>query len=228
MLPTISPFGMRERTRPFSRNHRVLRAGTSLIEVVVSVLLTSMVIVGALNSMAMLHRKDSSVEIDSQLRYQAGLLLEEITHLAYEDPDSTTESPFPLGQDAEESSTDRTTWDDIDDAHGWRCDPLTNRDGRTKLSLPFNLKASASVQWVDPVTLKPSSTESGLKEIKIVVASKDTTKLPVTAISYVSRNSFKANERSGVEVTVTTENGEELRFFVNPVNGATYPQDFSL
>ena len=224
----MSRFRMHNCRTPFDCNRRVIRAGTSLVEVVVSVLLTSIVIVGALNGMAMLHRKDSGAEIKNELRYRAGLLLEEITYLAYEDPESSPSSPSPMGLDDGESSTDRTTWDDIDDAHGWRCDPLTYRDGETNLPLRFHLKANATVQWVDPVSLEASAAETGLKEVKIVVASNDSSGATGTAIAYVSRNSFKANQSSGVEVTVTTESGEELRFFVNPVNGATYPQDFSL
>jgi hypothetical protein len=92
-------------------------------------------------------------------------LLSEIERTPYIDP----ANPDTLGRDAGESATDKTTFDDVDDYHGWTESPPQDSTG---VAIPnmTGWSRTVSVIWSDlgPV-LEGRNGDTGLKLITVNV-----------------------------------------------------------
>lgn len=139
------------------------RRGTSLIEVVISMIVISVMLVAALRTVGATARTESRVVEEAAGRELVEGLLAEIRAVAYEDPDG---SPV-FGPEPDEAPDDRALWDDVDDFHGWKASPPVDRGG-VAISGAGDWSRSVTVTWADPAdpTLV-EVTESGLKRVEV-------------------------------------------------------------
>ena len=101
------------------------RHGLTLIEVLVSLILVSTVLLVSLSASANLFRDQSSERTSVRAHELAGIILDEISVRNFRDPDDDQ----VFGIEPSESVSDRTTFDDVDDYHGYVSTPPTYRDG---------------------------------------------------------------------------------------------------
>jgi type II secretory pathway pseudopilin PulG len=149
------------------RPHRLrIRRGFSLAECVFSLLLTSVVIVGALNAVSATHRTRTQVQTQRQATELARQLLTEIMQCYYVDPGS---SPV-FGPETDESTGNRSLFDDVDDYANWSESPPRDKNG-TALSGFTGWSRAATVVWVTPATPDRHGvgTDTGLKRITVTV-----------------------------------------------------------
>ncbi len=125
------------------------RVGISMIEVVVSTLLVSTILIVSLNASSNLlrNRLTSSESVEGQLL--ARRYLDEITSLGFMDHDANV----VFGAESDESTSDRMTLDDVDDYHGLVLAPPTSRSGNA---------ITGYTGWTVAVSVSPAdSTASG-------------------------------------------------------------------
>lgn len=137
----------------------------TLVEVIVSMLLLTAVLGGALSAVTLSARGQNSTSDALTARMLAADLLEVICDFPYDDPADNTE--FDVGGD--EVDADKTTFDDLDDFHGWTETPPSRMNG-TAIPGASAWTRTVTVEWVDP--LSPSTTsgsESGAKLVTITV-----------------------------------------------------------
>jgi Tfp pilus assembly protein PilV len=145
---------------------RARRHGFSLAECAFSLLLTAVVIVGALQSAAMTQRLRLQVQTRSRGTELAQLLLTEVMQSYYADPGS---SPT-FGKESGEFG--RSTLNDVDDYDNFTEFLAPKNKSGTSLSGYTWWSRSVEVDWVDPAdpTGASSSTETGLKRIKVTAS----------------------------------------------------------
>ncbi len=129
-----------------SLQHRLSRHAFSLIETTIACLLTSLLIVTALKSSAILARSLSRQGYALAAEEFAGMLLNEVAEKAFQDPGQTT---TVLGTESGESTGTRTTLDDVDDYNGLLLNIITDRNGSV-LSAANKWKAQFTVGYVQP------------------------------------------------------------------------------
>jgi hypothetical protein len=139
------------------------RRGTTLTEVAVSSLLVAIVLVTSLRATSVIH--SATAVADQQVEWQvvADQIVEELRGLAYEEPDGASS----LGADTGESTSDRSTWDDCDDANGYRTDALMRHDGQ-----PWgdgDIQVEIRVARISPATLQVTTRDVGLKDARVRV-----------------------------------------------------------
>lgn len=156
------------------------RRGLTLIECLMSMLLLSVVMVGAISAVAAT-RKMQTVVSDRALGQQLGMgLLQEILDRAYEEPDEL----ILFGPEGAEISGGRPLYDDVDDYNGLVDSPPADRNGNP---LPgfSEWSRQVTVEWADPQTLAPTTTSyTQLKLITVTVL--HGSKTVATLISYRS------------------------------------------
>ncbi|MFN9972042.1 MAG: hypothetical protein ACK58T_19360 [Phycisphaerae bacterium] len=92
-------------------------------------------------------------------------LLAEIERKAYIDP----ANPTTLGRDAGESSTDKTTFDDVDDYNGWSESPPRDSTGAPIPGMA-DWARTVAVAWSDMGPLSPDvSGNTGMKSVAVSV-----------------------------------------------------------
>ena len=156
------------------------RAGFSLLEASISVMLVGLLMVVALQSFGSSKRREGDT-VDRLLGQQlASALVNEILLHAYQDPGAA-----PLfGPEAGESGGTRALFDDVDDYSGWNSSPPAERSGSTIPGLT-GWTRTVSVTWADPVTLGATTAiKTGLK--KITVATTKSGRLMATMTAYRS------------------------------------------
>lgn len=138
------------------------RRGFSLAECAFSLLLTALVIVGALQATAMTQRMRLQVQTRAKGFELAQLLLTEIMQCSYVDPGS---SPT-FGAESGES---RSTFNDVDDYNNYVESPSVTDKSGNSLSGYSGWSRSVQINWVVPAdpTGASSSTETGLKRIRV-------------------------------------------------------------
>ena len=104
---------------------RLNRFGLTLIEVTVSTLLVATVLLVSMTTSANLLRNSNQQYRSIDGGDLARLMLDEISTRQFEDSDSNV----TFGIEPDESATDRTTFDDIDDYHNYSSSSPTYRDG---------------------------------------------------------------------------------------------------
>ncbi len=126
---------------------RYSRRGLTLLEVVVSLILVSTIILVSMTASANLLRNKavSMHAIDSrELAFQ---ILDEVTAAEFHDPDDDR----IFGREASETATNRTDYDDVDDYNGYVASPPTHRDG-TAITGLGSWSFRVSVSRAEPVS----------------------------------------------------------------------------
>lgn len=139
------------------------RAGTSLVEAVLSSLIVSTMLVAALSALGSSTRA-ARVQADRCLGPNlARQLMGEILQSRYREP---TEKP-QFGPESPETTASRALWDDVDDYHRWSASPPRAKDG-TKLTHADGWRREVTVEYVrlsDP--RQTTGSDEGLKRITV-------------------------------------------------------------
>ena len=149
---------------------RCARPALSLVEIVVSSMLVSIVVVGSLSLLGASVRTRSIAAGLLDGPALAESLLAEIMASAYDDPE---EPDQPLGINTGDVAARRDLFDDVDDFDGWSSEPPQTRDG-TELTGHVGWTRAATVQWASPDTGNVvTASDTGLKRITITVTAPD-------------------------------------------------------
>lgn len=141
------------------------RAAFTLVESLVSILVVSVLLVAALNTVGSAWAGQQMIGDRSLARLMAEELLAEVLRQPYSDPD---ESPT-FGVEASESGTSRAGFDDVDDYHLWQASPPELKDG-TLLSNYPKWERSVQVYKVDPDDVTTiTGTDYGVKRVTVTV-----------------------------------------------------------
>jgi type II secretory pathway pseudopilin PulG len=138
------------------------RSGLTYVEVVLSTLLVGILGVTTMTASSFHVRNARKISDMSLAINLADRLLAEIAELRHSETPTTT----ALGADAGELTSNRLTWDDIDDANNYFSNPPKDRLNVTRENLA-NWSESVRVRYVDPVTLGYVSTPTDLKHIRV-------------------------------------------------------------
>ncbi len=111
-------------TRKIHSCHRS-RVGLTLMEVLVSLILVSTVLLVSITASANLLRNSHMASSGILADQLASQILDEISTKNFRDTDSNV----IFGLEPDESITNRTTFDDVDDYHNYVNSPPTQRDG---------------------------------------------------------------------------------------------------
>lgn len=145
------------------------RRAFNLLEVTLSTLLVGILLVGSMNTTGSLIRKHGIRAQDDVKLALAHDLLSEIQQAAFEDPEGGT----GFGVDWGEVSSQRSTFDDIDDYDNWSENPIQDRSGEP-LAGYSAYRRSAVVETVrldNPTVVSASSTD--LKRVTVSVTGPD-------------------------------------------------------
>jgi len=160
------------------RQNISLRRGLTLVEVSVSTLLVSLLIIGSLNAVSMSTRlAQSSMQRAAGTALAEGLL-EEVLDQAYVD---STNPGF--GPETGETSNDRSLFDDVDDYDAWTESPPVDLAG-TVLA-PDDWERSITVNHVDandPNNAQEDRTDTGVKRITASVTFRGEIMATLTAL----------------------------------------------
>lgn len=154
------------------------RAGFTLVEAVLSVLIVAVMIVGAMHTFGSLARGRLVMLSRCTADGLAGQMLSEIVQNRFEEPDETV----TFGPEASETGGPRSVYDDVDDYDGWSATPPQARDG-TDISDLTGWHRSVVVENVDVDTLASAgSTVTGLKKITVTVTDPGARPVSMTAL----------------------------------------------
>lgn len=126
--------------------NRSTRNGVTLIEISISLILVTTVLLVSLTASANLLRNGTVSRGAIDAERLGSRLLDEITSMDFRDRDSPV-----FGLESGEVATDRQTFDDLDDYDGYVSDPPTNRDG-TNIAGFEDWSISVTVQPAEPDT----------------------------------------------------------------------------
>ena len=156
------------------------RRGITLAETVVSTLLIGFVLVSTLQIVGPMARS-TTVHADRLIAANlANELAEEISIKLFIDPGAV--DPDALGIDPDDTITDRTDFDDVDDYHNWSSSPPRLSKGNLYTTLPGWTRsvAVAHATLADPSV--DSKTNTGLKRITITVSKGGTQLAQITTL----------------------------------------------
>ncbi len=141
------------------------RRGFSLIEAVIAMVLVSVMLTAALQTVAASRSSMSATAERARAAALAERLMTEILALPYEDP----QSPGGMGLESGEAGVGRVLLDDVDDYHGLSESPPRDASGVELLDASGS-RWSVSVQHVLPTALGTTSgTATGMKRIRVTV-----------------------------------------------------------
>lgn len=159
--------------------------GFSLIEVVVSLLIIAGLMVAVLNTVgatAVTRRIDADRARGQALAHD---LLDEILEMQYED---AGEGIGSFGKAGDETGTDRSLFDDVDDFDTWEATPPVLRDG-TPISGFDGWTRSVDIEWCEATNLDGTSgSDTRLKRITVTVKSGDRVVATATALRSAARD----------------------------------------
>ncbi|MEO8494722.1 MAG: type II secretion system protein [Planctomycetota bacterium] len=163
------------RTKHPARGHRGLRAGYTLVEVAVSTLIVSVLLVAAMNTAGYATRGQIDNKQRAQAKLIANAMLAEILELPYQEPSGTP----GFGP---ESGEVRATYDDVDDYKLFTESPPVDKQGAA-LAGGTGLTHSVVVNYAEPDNLTAtSSTDKGVKRIMVSVARGGTELVSITTV----------------------------------------------
>lgn len=138
----------------------------TLIEAVISVVLVSVLVVSAMNTLGTSKTIQLIMSDHGRGQQLAFDLMSEILEQEYEEP-----VDLPLfGREAAETGPSRSAFDDVDDYHGWRARPPQYKNGSPIIGYD-GWARWVVVQWIDPKDLqKTASSPSGIKRITVTAA----------------------------------------------------------
>jgi len=178
---------------PQVRRHR--RCGVTLIEVMISMLLVSTVLLVSLTASANLMRSSAERRDTSDGQWLAAQFLDEVSSMDFRDRSN------PLfGVESDESAADRSTFDDVDDYDGYSSTPPTHRDGSTIRGYD-GWTLSMFIVRADPVaggiTTTNSDDRSPLRLIRVICSAPQGQSVAATTL--VSNVPNNANETTSYE-----------------------------
>lgn len=146
---------------------KAARRGFSLVEAVAATLIVAVVMTASLRGLAEAVRHRAMLrDRERALRFAADLIAEALS-LSYQDPDPNASTA--IGIDPGESASNRTTFDDVDDFHGFAESPLKSRSGAV-VPNTAGWSRSAFVFWTDPEQPDEfSSADEGVKVVAVYV-----------------------------------------------------------
>ena len=159
------------------------RLGLTLIEIMVSILLVSMVLIVSLSASANLLRNDQQQQTNTRLDDLSSILMDEITSRNFRDPDTPV-----FGIESGETTSNRQTFDDVDDYHAYVQSPPTYRDGS---AIP------EYSGWSISVAVSPAVTDS----TGVVASADDEAPLRIIAITCTAPDGEQSLSRSVVSDT---------------------------
>ena len=145
------------------------RPGFSYVEVLLSSVIISIILVSGLRLFGNLGRSQQVLLDQSSADFLALQMVEEIKQQFYEDSNG---SPV-FGREPYESAADRSDFDDVDDYHNFSACPPQRRDGDVlKQYNKFTRTVSVRYVTADDLTQTAVSDE-GFKEVTIAVSRSD-------------------------------------------------------
>ena len=179
------------------------RAGFTLIESVMSILIVGAMLVMVINTLGSSVRGRKIRQTQARAPALASQLMAEILQASYSD---LTETPV-FGREASESGANRSSFDDVDDYHNWSATPQ-DKDGTTLTGMD-GWTRSVTVQYVQPTDLSSvSATDQGIKLITVTVTDPFGQQSSVVAIR---SNVGTADQAPSVATTFVTWAGVELQ-----------------
>lgn len=163
------------------------RRGVTLIEVMVSILLVSTVLLISVNASATLLSNRTQQQTSNHSALLTAQILDEVSAMDFRDRVDPV-----FGVEADEIANDRTTFDDVDDYNGYTSAPPTHRDGSV-ISGYNGWSIAVTVVPADPVAgglITTSASESSpLRVIGVVCTTpQGTTINGTTLVSDVPSN----------------------------------------
>lgn len=189
-----------------------VRRGISLVEVVVSSLLVGLVLVTSMRATTMVHSSTVAADDTMVLSVAAESILEELRGLAYAEPLGSS----AIGIDDNEIQSDRATWDDVDDAAGYRAIGFVQRDGKAVVG-GESWKCRIQCQWVDPTTLAVCEEDRGLKKVKIQMTASNAQLAEVFGY-FSSGIDTSGNWLAGIQIQADLSSGSPIQFLAVPRN----------
>ncbi|MCK4343309.1 MAG: hypothetical protein KAY37_16465 [Phycisphaerae bacterium] len=150
-------------------DNRTFAAGCyTLIEVVISTVVVSVMLVAALHAVGAARLGLRQIGNHSRGVLLAQDLMTEILQQHYADPVYGLGS---FGVDGDEATTgDRSLYDDVDDYDGWQVAPPQYKDG-TEITWATEYERLVEVAWVLPSNPQQTSgSETGVKRITVTVS----------------------------------------------------------
>jgi Tfp pilus assembly protein PilV len=142
------------------------RGGVTLIEVMISILLISTILLISVNASATLLSNSTQQRTSNHSALLTAQILDEISAMDFRDRVNPV-----FGIEADEIANDRTTFDDVDDYNGYTSAPPTHRDG-SAISGYDDWSISVTVVPADPVesglTTTSADANSSLRVIGVI------------------------------------------------------------
>jgi prepilin-type N-terminal cleavage/methylation domain-containing protein len=151
------------------------RSGFTLVEVVVSLLIVSVMLVAGLNMVGGARLSQFKTSRTSRGQALAESLMAEILRQDYQDPNGTA----VFGLETGEASATRADFDDVDDYHDWNAQPPQYKDGSAIANFT-EYQRHVKVEWVDP--MNPSQVEVSESNTKRVTVTVTVQNMPVAIL----------------------------------------------
>ena len=147
--------------------HRPNRhSGLSYAEVLVATVIVSLLLIPALRLTGSLGRSRRNTLDQDTAQSLALDMIREIKQKSYRDP----AAPAVFGPEADETTDDRTAFDDVDDYHDWQSTPPRDPAGNTNGQYG-DLSRSVTVRYVSSIDFsQPAADDQGFKEVVITVS----------------------------------------------------------
>ena len=146
------------------------RQGVTLLEVIISLILVSTIILVSITASANLIR-NKSISMESVRGHDLAFqILDEVTAARFEDADDDERT---FGREGSETATNRTDFDDVDDYHNYFSSPPVHRDGSPVAGL---------AGWSFSVTVEPAQATTG----GIVTTDDTAAPLKLVMVTYVA------------------------------------------
>ena len=160
--------GTQSSTVPPRRSPPPARAGFTLVEAILSLIIVATMLAAGLSAYAISAKTRFVLAGRAISSTLADQLLAEVLQARYKEP---VDAPA-FGQESGESSVSRADWDDVDDYHGWSedaNDPKERKDG-SAITDTTGFTRQVSVAYADPSNpANNSATDQGLKRITVTV-----------------------------------------------------------
>lgn len=151
----------------------------TLVETVVALLVASVMLVAALNSVGAARATDYKIAERNRALGLAQALMGEILQQPYVDPQTGSSAN---GIDPGETTGNRSLFDDVGDYEGWLASPPQRKDG-TAIVSAAGYEEVVHVIWVNSGAMfAPSASETGVKQIEVSINHQNRT--IVTLVAY--------------------------------------------
>ncbi|MCA9060471.1 MAG: hypothetical protein KDA85_18300 [Planctomycetaceae bacterium] len=172
LLPRTAAHSQCARTNRNPPTRSPGRAGLTLIESAVSVVLVGLLIIGAMQTLGMALKTRHAGRQRMQASFLAEQLLDEVSRQPWLDPDGTTVAGH-LGRESDDplNPESRSQLDDMDDLHQWMESPCRDASG-TVLPGTDGLQRTVTVENISGTVtngVTAVTAETGLRRITVTV-----------------------------------------------------------